>query len=121
MPGTSEQIRIREVIAKRAAREIKNGMYINLGIGIPTLVPNFIPSDIDIVIQSENGLLGLGPYPQEGFQDADLTNAGKESVTMTTGASTFSNSTSFGIIRGGHLNLTFLGGLQVSEEGDLAS
>ena len=121
MPGTPEQIRVRELIARRAGKEIKDGMYLNLGIGIPTLVANYITPGIDIVVQGENGVLGIGPYPEQGLQDADLTNAGKESITLATGAAIFSSSTSFGIIRGGHLDLTFLGGLQVSERGDLAS
>lgn len=121
IPGSAEQVRIREIIARRAAKEITSGMYVNLGIGIPTMVANYLTPGIDIVIQGENGLLGIGPYPVEGFQDPDLTNAGKETITMAVGASTFSSSTSFGIIRGGHLDLTFLGGLQVSANGDLAS
>ena len=120
IPGSPEKIHIRETIARRAAKEVKDGMVVNLGIGIPTLVPNYI-RDIDMVIHGENGILGIGPYPVEGQQDPDLTNAGKETITMKTGASTFSSSTSFGMIRGCHLDLTMIGGLQVSEEGDLAS
>ena len=121
LPGTPEQIRKRERIARRAAKEVKNGMYVNLGIGMPTLVPNYLSKDIKIYLHGENGLLGIGPYPLEGEQDPDLINAGKETITMVPGASIFSSSMSFAMVRGNHLDLTILGGLQVSQDGDLAN
>lgn len=108
-------------IAKRIAKEIKSGMYINLGIGIPTLVANYIPEDIEVVLQSENGLLGIGPFPSEAEVDADLINAGKQTVTMRPGSALFHSAESFAMIRGGHIHLTILGAMEVSEKGDIAN
>lgn len=108
-------------IAKRIAKEIENGMYINLGIGIPTLVANYIPDKIEIVLQSENGLLGIGPFPTEAEVNPDLINAGKQTITMHPGASLFNSADSFGMIRGGHVHLTILGAMEVSENGDIAN
>jgi 3-oxoacid CoA-transferase subunit B len=108
-------------IAQRIAREVKNGQYINLGIGIPTLVANYIPDNLEVVLQSENGLLGIGPFPIEDKIDPDLINAGKQTITMVKGSSLFSSSESFAMIRGGHVHLTILGAMEVSENGDIAN
>ncbi len=111
----------RELIARRIAQELKDGYYVNLGIGIPTLVANFVPPAIEVILQSENGMLGVGPFPLEGEEDPDLINAGKETVTEIPGTAYFSSADSFAMIRGGHVDLTVLGAMEVDEQGNLAS
>lgn len=111
----------KEQIAQRIAQELKDGYYVNLGIGIPTLVANYVPAGIEVVLQSENGMLGMGQFPEKGEADADLINAGKQTVTLLPGGSYFDSVTSFGMIRGGHVDLTVLGAFEVTDQGDIAS
>src|SRR5262245_41014440 len=111
----------RELIVQRVAKELREGYYVNLGIGLPTLVSNYVPAGMTIILQSENGMLGIGPYPEEGKEDPDLINAGKETITEIAGSAYFSSADSFGMIRGGHIDMSILGAMQVDEEGNLAN
>ncbi|MBF2051983.1 MAG: CoA transferase subunit B [Candidatus Sericytochromatia bacterium] len=111
----------RERLAERAAQELRDGFYVNLGIGIPTLVANYVPEGMQVILQSENGLLGIGPFPEDSAVDADLINAGKQTITMVPGASIFDSATSFAMIRGGHIDLAILGALEISQGGDIAN
>jgi 3-oxoacid CoA-transferase subunit B len=120
-PKISKDVEKRERIVKRIARELRDGFYVNLGIGIPTLVANQVPPNMDVILNSENGLLGIGPYPVEGQEDADLINAGKETVSEMAGTAYFSSADSFAMIRGGHIDLSVLGAMEVDEQGNLAN